>query len=248
MSKVYACSDLHGRYDLYEAICKMLQPEDKVYFLGDACDRGPDGWKLIKAILQNEQWIYLRGNHEDMLIDAMRDYFHNDCCPVYRSYGLVVSNGGQETLEAAFADEFAKEWIRHLDRNLKMWEEYTNKNGITIYMSHAGFTPNFYVDADGEPIFCPDAEKLTWDRHHFTDSWTGEEKEVCLHGHTPLVYLHRELFRKADAEVEPGTLWYCNNHKVCIDNLSAFTNIVCLLDLDTFDEHIIEVKENKNDY
>ena len=35
----YACSDLHGRLDLLKQIQDFLQPDDTVYFLGDAGDR-----------------------------------------------------------------------------------------------------------------------------------------------------------------------------------------------------------------
>lgn len=38
----YACSDLHGRLDLLEQIQSFLKSDDRVYFLGDAGDRGPD--------------------------------------------------------------------------------------------------------------------------------------------------------------------------------------------------------------
>ena len=47
---VYACSDLHGCMKFYKEIKKMLQPEDKVFFLGDAGDRGPEPWETIQAI------------------------------------------------------------------------------------------------------------------------------------------------------------------------------------------------------
>lgn len=38
---VYAVSDLHGMYELYQKISDFLKPEDKVYCLGDCGDRGP---------------------------------------------------------------------------------------------------------------------------------------------------------------------------------------------------------------
>ncbi len=38
--KHYAISDLHGCYNIYEQVCAILEPDDIVYFLGDACDRG----------------------------------------------------------------------------------------------------------------------------------------------------------------------------------------------------------------
>lgn len=243
MGRTFAVSDLHGRLDLYKQICNFLKPDDKVFFLGDACDRGDDGWELIKEILRNEQWVYLKGNHEDMLIKAVEDYLKDDA-PRYSSYNLVVMNGGAKTLEDAFGDSFLREWINMLKRNLKLWEEYENSQGLTIYLTHAGFTPNYFVDADGEPLFIPDEDLLLWDRKHFKDKWDEEteKKTICVHGHTPLPYLADDLHIKRE-EIEPGALWYCNDHKVCIDNLSAYSDVACLLDLDTFDEHIFEVKK-----
>ena len=69
----YACSDLHGRLDLLKQIQDFLQPDDTVYFLGDAGDRGPNPWETIKAVAQDKRFIYLKGNHEDMLVKAMED-------------------------------------------------------------------------------------------------------------------------------------------------------------------------------
>ena len=66
MKRTFACSDLHGQLDLWKQIKSFLNPEDTVYFLGDAGDRGPDGWELIKAIANDSQVVYLKGNHEDM--------------------------------------------------------------------------------------------------------------------------------------------------------------------------------------
>ena len=94
---VYAVSDLHGMYSLYEKICAKLNPEDKVIFLGDAGDRGPNGWKLIRVILDNSQWIYLKGNHEDMLIKAIDETKEFDEGLYGYACLLHQSNGGKET-------------------------------------------------------------------------------------------------------------------------------------------------------
>ena len=45
---------------------------------------------------------------------------------------------------------------------------------------------------------------------------------------------------------EPRALWYCNNHKVCIDMGTYNTNITVLLDLDTFEEHIFAEEQTAN--
>ena len=89
---VYALGDLHGHYEIYEKVKAMLKPEDTVYFLGDAGDRGPESWKCIKAIYNDPQFIYIKGNHEDMLLKSYRgnDKRENFACWLY--------NGGINTL------------------------------------------------------------------------------------------------------------------------------------------------------
>jgi calcineurin-like phosphoesterase family protein len=54
----YVFSDLHGRKDLWlKANKEVLGPNDTIYFLGDAADRGPDGWEMIKTLLDDERVI-----------------------------------------------------------------------------------------------------------------------------------------------------------------------------------------------
>ena len=50
---VYALSDLHGNLNIWKKIKEFLKPEDKVYFLGDAADRGDYGWEIIKEIIKH---------------------------------------------------------------------------------------------------------------------------------------------------------------------------------------------------
>ena len=56
MGKVYACADLHGQYELWKQIRDYCAEDDIIYFLGDACDRGPEGIKIIKE-LRKEGYI-----------------------------------------------------------------------------------------------------------------------------------------------------------------------------------------------
>ena len=96
---VYACSDLHGRLDLYKQIKAFLNPEDTVYFLGDAGDRGPDSWELIKTIYSDDQFVYLMGNHEEMLVEAMKDD-NQDIYQWRRKYVRKNKSGVVPTLTA----------------------------------------------------------------------------------------------------------------------------------------------------
>ena len=59
MSRTFAVSDLHGRYDLWEQIKEFLQEDDTLYVVGDCADRGKDGWKILQEVYADPRCIYL---------------------------------------------------------------------------------------------------------------------------------------------------------------------------------------------
>ena len=236
---VYACSDLHGYLDAYKQIKAFLKPEDKVYFLGDAGDRGPQSWETIKAVATDPQFIYLKGNHEDMLWDAckhiLEDYINHD------AYNVLCYNGGANTFDAVWngmPQQDAAGWMGHI-RRLPTAEQYLNKDGQLMVLTHAGFTPSY---DKGNNLIIPWDEELIWDRGHIHDEYLpklDKDNVFIVHGHTPIPLLKRKLM---DYEpFEPGAYYYYNDHKICIDNGVFATGYVCLFDLDTFDEHIFQV-------
>lgn len=236
---VYACSDLHGYLDAYKQIKAFLKPEDKVYFLGDAGDRGPQSWETIQAIARDPQFIYLKGNHEDMLWDACK-YISDDYIN-HEAYNLLCYNGGASTFDAVWNGMPQNEsigWLRHL-RKLPTSQIYVNKNNQKIVLTHAGFTPSYNEDKE---LIVPYDEDLIWDRSHVRDKWLPgleDESVFIVHGHTPIPSLQDKLRDYRD--FEPGVYYYYNDHKICIDNGIFATGYCCLFDLDTFDEHIFQV-------
>lgn len=226
----YAISDLHGEYLLYDKVCAFLKPEDKVYFLGDATDRGGHSFRTMQAIFSNPQWIYLCGNHEDMLADAIYEYYEGDGTDCYMQ---LASNGGSSTFDSWMQNGASMLWYELLKR-LPTYETYYNKNGILILLSHAGFTPKWKYNH----ITIPNREQLLWSRNHFDDKWDKKNLNnvVCVHGHTPQSYQIPN-----EQEWEPGAYWYCNDHKVNIDCGSHWTKYTVLLDLDTFDECVVSI-------
>ena len=225
MNKTYCCSDLHGCLTLYNKICERLDPSDKVYFLGDAGDRGPQSWETVKAIASNPQWIYLCGNHEDMLVNAASEklnleYFDDDVVE------LLYYNGGYETLDGLLTSLYPEAWTERLGL-LPNYEEYINAKGQVMCLSHAGFSPSNQT---------PGMHDLIWDRSHFHDQWTGADNQFIIHGHTPTLYLAQELGVKCPE----GALRYADGHKIDIDCGSFATHKTVLLDLDTLEEIIIQ--------
>lgn len=237
----YVCSDFHGFYSLYEQISQFIKPEDRVIFLGDAADRGPNGWKTIKAILDDPQWVYVMGNHDLMFVKSVMgpNFIENE--------KLHYRNGGYSTHMAYIDDteENRKDYIQRLSES--PYEiTYVNENDQMIYMSHSGLVKNEWV-AD---------EDLVWDRSHFR-SKVSNDIDVIVHGHTIIPYLIEKLtdynYWYDDPEPKPWSspghaYWYSNDRKVDIDNCTITTGACVLLDLDTWEEHSFFVDESEQEY
>lgn len=232
---VYAISDLHGCYNIYEQVNNIIKPDDTVICLGDCGDRGPHSWKTIKAVYKNPQWIYLKGNHEDMLVKAIKEHLYNmsDECDRIRSRAqrLLYSNGGQRTLEEAIKGEYLHVWAKVLN-DLKTCMLYTNSQGINIFLSHAGCTPKPQDLIELKM----DKYDLIWDREHFEDEWEEQMHNVIVvHGHTPVQHLG--YYAKNE---DLKAFHYCDNHKIDIDLGCFHSGRSCLLNLDTLEEQILK--------
>lgn len=92
----YLIGDIHGCLRELEALLKKLPAEARLIFLGDYIDRGPDAKGVIERLmLEKDRSIFLRGNHEQMLLD----YFHISRDPEISTW-LHHANGGRDTLRS----------------------------------------------------------------------------------------------------------------------------------------------------
>ena len=231
---VYACSDIHGYYQIYEKIKSILKPDDRVYFLGDANDRGPDSWKCIKAIYDDPQFIYIKGNHEDMLVKACEEYLDDGYQWEYYSWALSARNGGRDTMESWEQAPDRVAWVKRL-RDLPTWDTYC-ANGREIVLCHAGFTP--WMEPGDTSYIVREDEKLIWDReHYYTHGYLPAYMDdvLVVHGHTPIHHLSADI----DEPWESGAFWYMNNHKCCIDSGGFFSGEFVLLNLDTLEDIVL---------
>lgn len=213
---VYACTDLHGCGWAWDKIKEFLKPEDTLYFLGDAIDRGPDGFRIMKELLLDSRVVYLKGNHEDMMVATyLNQHSHYD-----HPFQVWMYNGGRPTFEAVPFEE-RKDWARALNE-LPTIATYINAEGTMIKMTHSGFLPD------------QEYERL-WNRHHFYDM--PIENKIIIHGHTPVSYLAEDLsfFDSDIPEKPPCDFWYCKGTKCDIDCGTVFTGRCVLLNLDSFE-------------
>lgn len=230
---VYAASDWHASPLAWEQVKKFLQPDDTLYYLGDATDRGSGidrdgGWYIMKSMLRDPQVIYLKGNHDQMLAEAI--LYPND----YRTYSLCCQNGGGDTLLAAAGDSAAQEVAKKL-LSLPLYATYKRPNGKLIYMSHSGSTDIY------------NEHSLLWDRDEYLDRFKPEGYDYVIFGHTNPEHIIRDIIsinnflspgkKRVVPSWEEGAFWV-NEYRCCLDNCTIKTKQITLLDLDNFEEYI----------
>lgn len=216
-------SDVHGNKALWNQIKRLIKPGDEVYFLGDAADRGDDGWEIIKEILRHPQITYIKGNHEDMLVKAMIEYKKNDGIPG-EDWDLLVRNGGYSTFRDWEQEGAETGWTVAL-RQLPHHAPLTLADGRICHLCHAGFS------SDRFNFESPDASRaLIWDRKHIEDD-VEDQSCIVVHGHTPVQHLSDNCLD------DPAPLAYDN--KINIDMGTFLSGVVCLLDIDKMEPHII---------
>jgi serine/threonine protein phosphatase 1 len=141
--------DVHGYYEPLLRLLETIKPDsdDDIYFLGDLIDRGPDSAKVVEFVRQGG-YPCLRGNHEQMLLDAIGSgaISHN----LLQAW---LYSGGYNTI-ISYDHNIPKE---HLD-----WF-HAMPNYIDLgdaWLVHAGLHPDI-------PLEKQDSEQFCWIREEF---------------------------------------------------------------------------------
>lgn len=103
--KYFVTADPHGFFALlHNALLEQgfdeNNPEHKVIICGDLMDRGKEARKMqdyILSLLEKDKVILIRGNHEDLTLDMIKDMDEGD--PFAIAYSHHASN---KTLDTAF--------------------------------------------------------------------------------------------------------------------------------------------------
>lgn len=190
MSKIFAIGDIHGCYTELMLLMKKLplDPEnDKVIFLGDYIDRGPDSNKVVAQLIEWKKkyphWVFLSGNHEDIFYDwlaragaiyGLSNWFNNGGKITYESYGGHFGKETDDEFEMPRPPEFPKE---HLDFLLKELP-YLHEEEDYVFV-HAGLVPGASIEESKKHY-----KTLLWARDGFIDSDYNWGKKVIF-GHSP---------------------------------------------------------------
>jgi serine/threonine protein phosphatase 1 len=80
MRPTYVIPDIHGRYDLLSEALAAIEARGEtgtIVALGDYVDKGPDSKQVIERLMSGVAagWrlVALKGNHDQMMVEALRD-------------------------------------------------------------------------------------------------------------------------------------------------------------------------------
>jgi len=180
----YAVGDIHGSYTKLVNLFKHCTTHcgantSRFVFIGDYVDRGRRSRDVVSFLMKAQsdapdRIVCLRGNHEDMLINASKQ--QNEL--------LWLRNGGQETLDSYGvdrADAISEEhlsWFKNLPLALS--------DGMRFYV-HAGIRP-------GVPLQEQEKDVVLWIREPFLSD-RRDHGQYIVHGHTPIETGIPEQFR-----------------------------------------------------
>lgn len=212
-TRVYAVGDIHGQLSLLEAIHGLILEDaaripvsrNVVVYLGDYVDRGPDSAGVIERLLADPlrdfESIYLKGNHEDLLLRFLTDisvasvWFPNGGSDTLESYGVAARGFVHEPAELKVLQESFQRNLPSRHRDFFEVLSLSHVEGDYAFV-HAGICP-------GVPFSQQRPQDLMWIRDEFlySDEDCGY---VVVHGHTPSEYPE---FRRNRINIDTGAFY-----------------------------------------
>jgi serine/threonine protein phosphatase 1 len=209
--RVFVIGDIHGcaeelQYLLdYLRVRVRLSSSDLIVFLGDYIDRGPNSRGVLDLLvdLKNDfpATRFLKGNHEDMLMDFLgfggnlgHAFLYNGGLETIQSYGISVFSPPDEMMRLLPETHF--QFFSSLDSIIEVRD---------FYLVHAGLNPEFSLEEQS-------GEDLFWIRESFLDSPHTFGKTIVF-GHTP----HRDVFDHRPYKIGLDTGLVFGNKLTCLE-------------------------------
>jgi serine/threonine protein phosphatase 1 len=186
----FVIGDIHGCLEELRHLVDALpvRPGDEMVFLGDYIDRGPDSSGVVsflielKASLSENKLVFLKGNHEDMLLSYLelsgqhgKMFLLNGGWATVQSYGLTADNRSPNRLHTAMPPA-------HLQFYQSLESYYLTEPYLCV---HAGIHPLKSLEEQTD-------EELLWIRDPFLHS-SHTLPYTIIFGHTPQ---HAVLYHK----------------------------------------------------
>ncbi|MCK4690975.1 MAG: serine/threonine protein phosphatase [Desulfuromonadales bacterium] len=187
--RLIAIGDIHGQLDMLNRLLNIVSPkaDDQFVFLGDYIDRGKNSRGVVERLIQFKNnfpdTIFLRGNHEQLLLDALVEISAREAprlrelSAAFAKYTLAsdveifLSNGGNTTLRSYRVRNMADIPPGHIEfiDSTRLWWRFEN-----FLFVHAGIRPGASMEEQ-------DPYVLLWERL----SPPGKDGEIHIVGHNP---------------------------------------------------------------
>jgi serine/threonine protein phosphatase 1 len=198
--RIYAIGDIHGRLDLLEQLLARIEQDQsanrtahavQLIFLGDYVDRGMQSAEVIERLMLLQSApatiamlapVFLRGNHEDVLLRVAQGAADEDMLGGWLGYG------GRETLASygvssrlLYGDDLdaittvAAQVVPDSHRQFMASLSMRHESGDYLFV-HAGVHPGRALDDQRD-------HDLLWIREPFLSSRTDFGK-IVVHGHS----------------------------------------------------------------
>lgn len=186
---VVAVGDVHGRLDLIEKLWAQIDAVSRLssarrrtlIFLGNYVDHGGQSRDVVDRLLAGFagfETVYLKGNHDDTLLQFLTDPTIGDAwrnfggLDTLRSYGIEhAPDKNWSQTRSEFTAALPREHLAFF-KNLKLHVTI----GDYLFV-HAGLKPRVPLEEQSET-------DLLWIRDEFLDSAVNFGR-VVVHGHTP---------------------------------------------------------------
>jgi len=203
ISQVFAIGDIRGCKNLLEKIHKKsekIEGNKILIYLGDYLDRGYKVTETIDTIInfkpKDFKRVFIRGNHEQMLLDFVNDkpesltmWLYNGGDKTLKSYcgkkisdDLSNSSSRKRQIREKFIKSLPKEHL-HFYNNLQFsytWKDY--------FFVHAGIDPS-------RPLSKQRKTDMIWTRTSKFLASNQPFEKMIVHGHTPNKNVEKKLNR-----------------------------------------------------
>ena len=177
----YVMSDIHGCFDEFISMLEIINftDDDILYILGDIFDRGPQPLKVLDYILEKDNIIMIKGNHEKMFEESL----------ISDDYILWYFNGGYVThsqLQERGEEEIEK--VYNYVKNLPLIKVVDK-----FILVHAGFE-SYDDNVELDEFLTQSENTCVWSRANI-----GNEKKYPIIQLSAVIHQFRILKRDATA-------------------------------------------------
>lgn len=172
ISRLIAVGDIHGEIEKLNSLLEKLnlKASDTIVFLGDYIDRGHNSKEVIDRLLKLSKitnCVFLKGNHEDMLLKTRISKSEDDITHWLLSGGVTTYDnyGDYPTIFNLHGNFF---------ENLKPY--YLTEKYLFV---HAGINPKKSLESQTD-------DDLFWIRENFIN-YPHKFKQTVIFGHTPFI-------------------------------------------------------------